>query len=61
MKKVLLTLSLVITLGLSMSSCCKRCTGPFGIQVDICRNEYDTETDYNNAIVAMEIGGYNCQ
>lgn len=61
MKKMKLFIPLLFVLVALTSSCCQKCTGPFGLSVDICRSEYDTQTDYENAIAALEIGGYTCQ
>lgn len=59
MKKLLLAIIVVAGATLSMSSCCSKCT--YGaITVDVCRNQFESDADYNNYISAMEAGGYNC-
>lgn len=61
MNRIKLIFPVLLVIVLTASSCCQKCTGPFGISVDICRGEYDTQTDYENALAAMELAGYNCQ
>lgn len=60
MKKVFLIASLVFVVAGSLTSCCKTCTQAGYNSVQVCRDNYNTEQDYTNAVSIYEALGYTC-
>jgi ABC-type oligopeptide transport system substrate-binding subunit len=60
MKKLLLGLSIAFLLTATLSSCCKTCAKTGENSVQVCRNNYNTEQDYTNAVSVFEFLGYTC-
>ena len=57
MKKLLL----IASIALIFTACnkCQDCTCD-GYTTEICKDDFDSNSDYNEAIVALEIIGCNC-
>ena len=54
---------MVVVLGFSafLASCqCKTCTKSGENDVKVCRDNYETEEDYNDALGIYQLDGYNC-
>jgi len=60
MKKIILSISAIFVIAVSMSSCCKTCSKTGQNSVQVCRNNYNTEEDYNNAAAYYTLAGYSC-
>lgn len=60
MKKSILSALAVIIILLTLNSCCQTCTYG-GYKEQICRDQYTSDADYNNAIYAMEQAYWNCK
>jgi hypothetical protein len=61
--KTMKIFALILPLGiLTLSSCseCSVCTKTDSPEVRICRDDYDEDQDYHNAIGFMELAGYDC-
>jgi hypothetical protein len=60
MKKMLLSLSVIIVLAGTLSSCCKTCAKTGENSVQVCRNNYNSDQDYTNAVSFYEAFGFTC-
>jgi len=62
MKTVQISLIALALGGLSLASCskCQTCTDNDSPEVRICRDDYDSDDEYNNAIDVTEALGYDC-
>lgn len=62
MKKIFYFISIMV-LSSSFYACerCAKCTHAILNDSEICRENFDSEQDYQDAISAVEVIGYNCQ
>lgn len=60
MKKVLFIASFALLVAGSLTSCCKTCTKPSNPSVQVCRDQYSSDQDYNNQIAWLQLAGYTC-
>jgi len=61
MKTSKIYLAFVLGLGLVLASCeCKKCTKENENSVDVCRNNYDSQSDYEDAVTGYQLMGYGC-
>jgi len=60
MKKSVLVLAMFIVALTSLTSCCKVCRKEGQNNVEVCRNNYDNDEDYNSAIGWYQVGGFTC-
>jgi hypothetical protein len=54
---------IVFMLGFAgfLTACqCKTCTKSGENDVRVCRDNYETEEDYNDALGVYQLGGYSC-
>jgi hypothetical protein len=52
---------LTLGLGLFLASCkCKTCTKSGENDVKVCRDNYSSDEDYNNAIGFYQLDDYSC-
>jgi|JI10StandDraft_1071094.scaffolds.fasta_scaffold1584555_2 hypothetical protein len=61
MKKMMLVVSVMFVVAGSLSSCCKTCTKPGQNNITVCRDNYSSEADYNDAIAVYTLLGYDCK
>ncbi len=61
MRKYAKTILLTLGIGLFLVSCqCKTCTKAGENDVKVCRDNYSSEDDYNEALGFYQLGGYSC-
>jgi len=60
MKKILYLLIIVASTALSSCAPCVKCTHASLPDSELCREDFDSYEEYNNAVDALEDFGYNC-
>ncbi|MDZ4845430.1 MAG: hypothetical protein SH857_07775 [Chitinophagales bacterium] len=64
MKKAFFTSALAVIITIGFSSCkkdCETCTKQSEPEVEVCEDDYDSNTGYGLAIDALELVGYECK
>lgn len=64
MKKVFFTAALAVIITMGFSSCkktCETCTKASEPEVEICEDDYGSNTEYGLALDALELVGYECK